>query len=119
VGLSVLFANTRGDNSPGLSLPVREVTVMIDDNVASLSGGLGSNNTLGRNDLSSERSLVLVNIDRNIGLVIIRLSLEEILCSKLSVESNLGSGGKGASRSNERSENGSFHFDDKQTDIVS
>ena len=83
VGLSVLLTVARGDDTPRLALPVREVTTMIDDDVASLSCSLGSDNTLGRYNLSSERSLVLVNIDRNSGLVIVRLSLKEVFSSDL------------------------------------
>mmetsp|Transcript_14041 Transcript_14041/g.20423 ORF Transcript_14041/g.20423 Transcript_14041/m.20423 type:complete len:349 (-) Transcript_14041:121-1167(-) len=100
VGLSVLLTVTRGHYSPGLSLPVREVTVVIDDDVASLSGGLGSNNTLGGNNLSGERGLVLVNIYRNSGLIKVRLCLEEILGGDLGAESWLCLGGKGGSRGN-------------------
>jgi len=100
VGLSVLLTVTRGHYSPGLSLPVREVTVVIDDDVASLSGGLGSNNTLGGNNLSGERGLVLVNIYRNRGLIKERLCLEEILGGDLGAESWLCLGGKGGSRGN-------------------
>ena len=81
VGLSVLFTDTRGDDTPRLALPVREVTIVIDDDVASLSGSLGSNNTLGGDNLSGERGLVLVDIDRNSGLIIVRRSLQEILLS--------------------------------------
>ena len=56
---------------------------MVDDNVASLTSGLWSDNTLGRNNLSGERSLVLVNVDRDSGLVKVRFCLKEILCSKV------------------------------------
>ena len=81
--LSVLFTDTWWDYSPGLTLPVGEVALMVDDDVASLTGGLGSDNSLGRDNLSSEGSLVLVNIDRNGGLVKIRLGFKEILSSYL------------------------------------
>jgi len=83
VGLSVLFTITRRDDTPGLSLPVREVTTVIDDDVASLTGGLGANDALGGDNLSGEGGLVLVNIDRDGGLVIVRLGLKEILSSNL------------------------------------
>ena len=78
VGLSVLLGARRND-TPGLSLPVREVTLVVNDDVASLTSSLWSNNTLGGDNLSSERSLVLVNIDRDVGLVIVRLGFQEIL----------------------------------------
>mmetsp|Transcript_1215 Transcript_1215/g.880 ORF Transcript_1215/g.880 Transcript_1215/m.880 type:complete len:346 (-) Transcript_1215:11-1048(-) len=79
VGLSVLLANTWGHNTPGLALPVREVTVVVDDDVASLACGLWAHNTLCGHNLSSERSLVLPHIHRNSGLVIVWLSLKEVL----------------------------------------
>ena len=79
VGFSVLFTGTRRDYTPGLSFPVREVTVVVNDDVASFTSGLRSDNTLGRDNLSSEGSLVLVNIDRNSGLVPVRGGLKEIL----------------------------------------
>jgi len=68
-----------GDDTPGLSLPVRHVTFMVDDDVASLSGSLGSNNTLGGDNLSGERGLNLECVHGNILLVVVRLGLEEIL----------------------------------------
>jgi hypothetical protein len=52
---------------------------VVDDDVASFTCGLGSNNAFGGNNLSSERSLVLVHIDRNSGLVPIWRSLKEVL----------------------------------------
>ena len=79
VGLSILLTVAWGDYSPGLSLPVREVTIMVDDNVASLTSGLGSDNSLSGDNLSGERSLVLVSVDRNSGLVIVRLGFKEVL----------------------------------------
>lgn len=79
VGLSVLFTGTRGDDTPRLSLPVGEVSLVINDDVACLSGGLGSNNALGGNNLTGERGLVLVHIDRNSRLVPVRLGLKEVL----------------------------------------
>jgi len=81
VGLSVLFTDTRRDYTPRLALPVREVTIMVDDDMASLTSGLGSDDSLGRDNLSSERCLVFVNIDRDSRLVIVRLGLKKILLS--------------------------------------
>ena len=52
---------------------------MVNDDVASLTSGLGSNNALGGNDLSSEGGLVLPDIDRDSGLVPVRGSLKEVL----------------------------------------
>ena len=83
MGLSILLTNTWGDNTPGLSLDVGEVTIVVDDDVASLSGSLRSNNALGGDNLSGERRLVLVGVHRDGGLVIVRLGLEEILSGDL------------------------------------
>jgi len=83
VGLSVLLVDSRGDDTPRLSLPVREVTIVIDNDVASLSSSLGSDNALGRDNLSGERSLILPDIHGNGGLVIVRLGLEEVLSGNL------------------------------------
>jgi hypothetical protein len=47
VWLSVLFTDTWGNDTPGLTLPVWEVTIVVDDNVACLTSGLGSDNALG------------------------------------------------------------------------
>jgi len=79
VGLSVLLSVSRGDDTPGLTFPVREISIVIDDDVAGLSSGLGSDNALGGDNLSGEGSLVLVNIYRNSGLVPVRLGFKEIL----------------------------------------
>lgn len=65
---------------------------MIDDNVASLTGSLRSNNPLGTNNLASEGSLVLVNIHRNITLIPIRLCLQKVLLLSSST-SELGQDG--------------------------
>ena len=84
VGLSVLLAVTRGDNTPGLSFPVRKVTIVVNDDVACLSSCLGSDDALSGDDLSSERSLVLVHIDRDSRLIIVRLGLQKVLLSSQS-----------------------------------
>ena len=79
MGLSVLLAGAWGDDTPRLALPVGEVSIVVNDDVASLTSGLGSDNALGRDNLSSERSLVLVHIDRDSGLIIVRLGFQEVL----------------------------------------
>mmetsp|Transcript_774 Transcript_774/g.1825 ORF Transcript_774/g.1825 Transcript_774/m.1825 type:complete len:343 (-) Transcript_774:65-1093(-) len=79
VGLSVLLAGARGDDTPRLSLDVGEVTLVVDDDVASLTGGLGADDALGRDNLSGERRLVLVGVDLNSRVVIVRGVLKEIL----------------------------------------
>ena len=70
---------TWGDNTPGLSLDVGEVTIVVDDDVACLSGGLGSNNTLGGDDLSGEGGLVLVGVDLDLGVVVVGGVFKEVL----------------------------------------
>jgi len=104
MGFSVLRTVTRGHNSPGLSLPVRKVTVVVDNDVASLSGSLRSNNLLGGHNLSGKWSLVLVHVYWNRTLVIVRLSLKEILCSDLGAESRLCTRCESSSRSKEGGE---------------
>ncbi len=54
---------------------------MVDDDVTSLTSGLGSDDTLGGDNLSSERCLVLVHINRNRRLIPIRLGFKKILLS--------------------------------------
>ena len=76
---SLLLTNTRGHNTPRLSLNIRKVTIVINNDVASLSSSLGSNNTLGRNDLSSEGGLVLVGVDLDGGVVMVGGVFEEVL----------------------------------------
>jgi hypothetical protein len=61
--LAVLFADTRGDDTPTLALPVRKVTIVVDDDVASLTGGLGADDLLAGHNLSGEGGLVL-DVDR-------------------------------------------------------
>jgi hypothetical protein len=82
MGLSVLFTNTRRNDTPGLAFPVWEVTIVVNDDVASLTSGLGSNDTLGGYNLSGERSLVLIHIDWDSRLVIVGFGLEEVLGRK-------------------------------------
>ena len=77
---SIPLSYTRRNDTPGLSLPVREVSLVVDDDVASLTSCLRSDNTLGRDNLPSEGGLVLVGVDRDRGLVPVRLGLQEILC---------------------------------------
>jgi hypothetical protein len=79
--LSVLLASSRRDYTPRLSFPVGEVATVIDNNVASLTSGLGSDNSFGGDNLSHERRFIFVNVDRDGGLVIVWLRLEEVFSS--------------------------------------
>jgi hypothetical protein len=79
VWLAVLLTGSWWDDTPRLTLPVWEVTFVVDDNVASLTSGLRSNDALGGDNLSGERCLVLPDIDRDLGLIKVWLSLKEVL----------------------------------------
>ena len=68
---------------------------MVNHNVASLTGGFWSHNSLGRDDLTSEWCFVLVHIDWNSRLIPIRISLQKVLLFAL--EEN---GANGACRYN-------------------
>ena len=47
----------RGDDTVRLTLDERDLLVSLDDNMASLTSGLGADNALNRHNLSGERSL--------------------------------------------------------------
>mmetsp|Transcript_31995 Transcript_31995/g.68160 ORF Transcript_31995/g.68160 Transcript_31995/m.68160 type:complete len:339 (-) Transcript_31995:106-1122(-) len=91
MGLSVLLAVARGDDAPGLALDVGEVAVVVDDDVAGLAGGLGANDALGGDDLSSEGGLVLEGVDLHSGVVVVGGVLKEVLL-QVQGGSELGSG---------------------------
>ena len=101
MGLAILLALARGDDSPGLSLPVGHVTIVVHDDVASLSGSLGADDTLGRDNLGGEGSLVLEDVDGDCRLIIVRFSLEEVLLSgQGGAKRRLGGGREGRSGGN-------------------
>ena len=80
---------------------------MVNDDVASFSSGLGTNDSLGGNDLSSERSLVLVDVHRNGGLIVVGLGLKKVLLGgQRGAESSLRGRGKcrGASDASSKTE---------------
>mmetsp|Transcript_9288 Transcript_9288/g.14662 ORF Transcript_9288/g.14662 Transcript_9288/m.14662 type:complete len:383 (-) Transcript_9288:62-1210(-) len=81
VGLVALGVNSGGNDTSRLSLPVRHLACMVNDNVAGLTGGLRTDNALNRNHLSGERSLVLVGVDGDTRLVVVWGGLEEIKTS--------------------------------------
>ena len=91
MGFPILFAGTRRDDTPRLALPVWKVTVVVNNNVASFSGGLRSDDALGRDNLSSEWGLVLVHVHGNGRLVIIRFGLKEVFRGNLSACESIGS----------------------------
>jgi len=63
---------------------------VVDDDVAGLAGGLGSDDALGRDDLAGEGCLVLVDVDGDGGLVPVGIGLEEVLLSRSSLEGDGG-----------------------------
>jgi hypothetical protein len=77
--LSVLLAGAWWDYSPRLSFPVWELTLMVNDNVASLTSGLWSDNAFGRNNLPNEWFLILVHIDRDVCLIPVGACLQKVL----------------------------------------
>mmetsp|Transcript_21509 Transcript_21509/g.32028 ORF Transcript_21509/g.32028 Transcript_21509/m.32028 type:complete len:348 (+) Transcript_21509:155-1198(+) len=99
MGLSVLFTGAWGDHTPGLALPVGEVAIVVNDDVASFTSGLRSDNALGRNNLSCEGCLVLPHVDGDGRLVMVWLSLQEILGGQLSAKSRLARRSKCCGRS--------------------
>lgn len=62
-----------------MALPIREVAVVVDNDVAGLAGGLRADNALGRDDLTGERGLVLVGVGHHGRLIVVWRGLEEVL----------------------------------------
>ena len=83
MGLSILFTITWGRDTPRLTLPVGEVTFVIDNNMTSFTGGFWADDTLGRDNLSAEGSLVLKLIRWNSRLVIVWFSFKEVFGGNL------------------------------------
>mmetsp|Transcript_8446 Transcript_8446/g.16594 ORF Transcript_8446/g.16594 Transcript_8446/m.16594 type:complete len:400 (+) Transcript_8446:260-1459(+) len=81
VRLVALRVNARGDHTSRLSLPVRHLALVVDDDVAGLTGGLRADNALDGHNLRGERSLVLVRVHRDAALVVVWLGLEEVKTS--------------------------------------
>ena len=77
--LTILLTCTGGNNTPGLSLNVWEVTLVIDDDMTCLTGGLWSYDALVGNDLTDEGGLVLMCIDLDVGMVVVGSVLKECL----------------------------------------
>ena len=79
MGLSVLFADARRDDAPRLTLPIGEIAIVIDDDVTGLTSGLGSNNSFGGHDLSSEGGLVFIDVDLDGRLVVVWGGFKKVL----------------------------------------
>mmetsp|Transcript_17539 Transcript_17539/g.31714 ORF Transcript_17539/g.31714 Transcript_17539/m.31714 type:complete len:344 (-) Transcript_17539:96-1127(-) len=91
VGLSVLLAGARGDDTPGLALDVGEVAVVVDDDVAGFAGGLGADDALVGDDLAGEGGLVFEGVDLHGGVVMVGRILQKVLL-EAKRRSELGSG---------------------------
>ena len=77
--LAVLGVDSRWDNSVGLALPVRHFTEVIDDDVASFTDGIGTDDSLDGNHFANVRSGRFESLKRDVGLVKVRVGLQEIL----------------------------------------
>lgn len=62
-------ATHRGDDTVGLALPERDVTVRADDNVTGLAGGLGADNALDGHDGGLEGRLGAVGVQGHLALL--------------------------------------------------
>ena len=79
VGLTVLLARARGDDTPALALDVGEVPVVVDDDVAGLARGLGAHDALLGNDLAGEGGLALKAVHLHVGVVVVGGVLQKVL----------------------------------------
>lgn len=79
VWLSVLRVDARRDDAVALAFPVWHLALVIDHDVASLTGSLGSDDSLHRHNLADVGLLGLEELERNVGLVPVRLGLQEVL----------------------------------------
>lgn len=79
VRLSGLPAHTGGYDAVRLALPVGHLAPVVDYDVARLSRGVGANDALHRDDLPDHRVLGLVRVEGDVGLVKVRVRLEEVL----------------------------------------
>lgn len=77
--LSVLGVDAGGDNAVRLALPVRHFAAVRDDDVARLTRRIGADDTLYGHNLPDVGVLVLVDIEGDVGLVEVRVSLKEVL----------------------------------------
>ncbi len=68
---------------------------MIDDDVASVAGGLGADHALNGNNLADQGVLLLGNVDLNVGLIPVRGGLKEteVLARSRQSRSGRASGG--------------------------
>jgi hypothetical protein len=59
----------RGDDTVGLALPVGDVAVCVDDDIARLAGGLGACDLLHAHDLALERLLRAEGVERQVAVL--------------------------------------------------
>mmetsp|Transcript_30240 Transcript_30240/g.47335 ORF Transcript_30240/g.47335 Transcript_30240/m.47335 type:complete len:289 (+) Transcript_30240:439-1305(+) len=79
VGLAILGVQAGRQNAVRLALPVRHLAEVIDDDVASLTRGVLTNNSLAGDDLANMRLLVLVGVEGDARHVKVGVSLKEVL----------------------------------------
>jgi len=79
VGLAILGVQAGRQNTVRLALPIRHLAEVIDDDVASLTRGVLTNNSLAGDDLANMRLLVLVGVEGDARHVKVGVSLKEVL----------------------------------------
>ena len=67
--LSILLTRARRYDTSRLTIPIGTLTLVIDNNVVSLTSGIWTNDVFGRNNLTNLRTLNLVGVSRNCLLV--------------------------------------------------
>ena len=70
---------TRWDNAVTLSLPVRHLPLVIDDDITGLADGLGANDSLHGNNFADERLLSLEKLHWDVLLFPVRISFQVVL----------------------------------------
>jgi hypothetical protein len=80
---------TRWDNAVTLSLPVRHLSLVVNDDITSLADSLGANNSLHGNDFADEGLLGLEQLHWDVLLFPVRISFQVVL----SFRGRFGEGG--------------------------
>ena len=69
--MPVLLSSSRWNDTPGLTFPVGEISLVIDHDVARFSRGFWPNDAFGGDNLSRERGFIFVHVDGDGGMVIL------------------------------------------------
>lgn len=77
--LAILRVDPRRDDAVTLSLPVRHLPEVIDDDVTSLACGLSSHDSLHRDNFARQRFLGFKGLKGNVGVIPVRVSFQEVL----------------------------------------